>query len=173
MELLCGINTPQSGRVIHAWAGKAPPRVAYLPQHVALLDGTIADNVVFGFDSGDAEKIDQALELACLKQLVSMQPDGTNTRVGADGTQLSGGERQRLALARALYRNPDLLLLDEATSGLDEATETQVLSAVKLARPSMSVVFVTHRHSCLQFADQAISLRINRSGQVAVQEVSA
>jgi ABC-type bacteriocin/lantibiotic exporter with double-glycine peptidase domain len=171
MELLCGIHTPQSGRVVHAWAGGAPPRIAYLPQQVALLDGSIADNVVFGFDGGDAAKIDQALELACLTHLVSMQPGGVNARVGADGAQLSGGERQRLALARALYRNPDLLLLDEATSGLDEATETQVLSAVKQARPAMSVVFVTHRHACLRFADQVIALAMDRSGKGAVQEV--
>lgn len=171
MELLCGIHTPQSGRVVHAWAGGAPPRIAYLPQQVALLDGSIADNVVFGFDGGDAAKIDQALALACLTHLVSMQPEGINARVGADGAQLSGGERQRLALARALYRNPDLLLLDEATSGLDEATETQVLSAVKHARPAMSVVFVTHRHACLRFADQVIALAMDRSCKGAVQEV--
>jgi ABC-type bacteriocin/lantibiotic exporter with double-glycine peptidase domain len=170
MELLCGINTPQSGRVVHAWSGDSAPRIAYLPQQVALLDGSFADNVVFGFDAGDAARIDQALELACLKHLVSMNPEGTNARVGADGAQLSGGERQRLALARALYRHPDLLLLDEATSGLDEATETQVLSAIKHARPKMSVVFVTHRHACLRFADQVISLGIDRSGQGAVLE---
>ncbi len=169
MELLCGINTPQSGSVIHAWSEDRPPRVAYLPQQVALLDGTIADNVVFGFDAGDPAKIDQALELSCLKQMVSMLPLGHSARVGTDGTQLSGGERQRLALARALYRHPDLLLLDEATSGLDEATETQVLSAVKHARPNMSVVFVTHRHACLRFADQVISLGIDRCGSSAVQ----
>ena len=171
MELLCGIHTPQSGRVVHAWSGDVPPRIAYLPQQVALLDGSFADNVVFGLDAGDAAKIDQALELACLKQLVSMNPEGTNARVGADGAQLSGGERQRLALARALYRNPDLLLLDEATSGLDEATETQVLSAIKHARPNMSVIFVTHRHACLRFADQVISLEIDRCGDSAVHEV--
>lgn len=171
MELLCGINTPQSGYVVHAWSGDFPPTVAYLPQQVALLDGSIADNVVFGFDDGDAARIDQVLELTCLKHWVSLQPEGTNARVGADGAQLSGGERQRLALARALYRNPDLLLLDEATSGLDEVTETQVLSSVKQARPSMSVIFVTHRHACLRFADQVVSLERDRRDNGAVQKV--
>lgn len=169
MELLCGINTPQSGLVVHAWSGDSPPRIAYLPQQVALIDRSFAENVVFGFDGGDPARIDEALELACLKHMVSMQPGGQNARVGADGAQLSGGERQRLALARALYRNPDLLLLDEATSGLDEVTETQVLSGIRHARPNMSVIFVTHRHGCLRFADQVISLDVDRRGNSAVQ----
>ena len=163
MELLCGIIKPQSGRVVHGWSRDSPPRIAYLPQQVALIDGSFADNVVFGFDGGDAAKIDQVLDLACLKYIVSTYADGHHARIGADGIQLSGGERQRLALARALYRNPDLLLLDEATSGLDEETETQLLSQIKFARPSMSVIFVTHRPGCLRFADQVISLRTDIS----------
>lgn len=163
MELLCGINKPQSGRVVHGWSGDTPPRVAYLPQQVALIDGSFADNIVFGYDGGDAARIDQVLDLACLKYIVSSYPDGYHARIGADGIQLSGGERQRLALARALYRYPDLLLLDEATSGLDEDTEAQLLSQIKFARPNMSVVFVTHRPGCLRFADQVISLQSDSS----------
>ena len=158
LELLCGINQPQSGKVIHAWSGQDSPNIAYLPQQVALLDGTIAENVVFGFDTGSVERIDEVLELASLTRLIDSLPNGRDARVGAEAAQLSGGERQRLALARALYREPDLLLMDEATSGLDEDTETQVLSRLKQCRPNMSVMFVTHRRGSLSFADHVIEV---------------
>lgn len=158
MELLCGIHVPESGRVTHRWPGGGGPGVAYLPQHVALLDGSVTDNVVFGFDAGDPARIEDALRLACVDDVVAGLDAGVAAPVGADGVRLSGGERQRLALARALYRNPDLLLLDEATSGLDEATETRLLSNLRRERPGMSVVFITHRSGSLCFADRVLHI---------------
>lgn len=158
MELLCGIHVPGSGHVIHAWPAQIRPTIAYLPQHVFLLDGSVADNVCFGFDAGDTARIDTALTLACFDSVVAQLDGGRDAPVGADGVRLSGGERQRLALARALYRNPDLLLIDEATSGLDEATEARLLSNLRRDRPGMSVMFITHRSGSLRFADRVICL---------------
>lgn len=159
MELLCGIQRPESGAVVHAWpaAGEAP-RIAYVPQHVTLLDGTVMDNVVFGFDAGDRERARVALGHAGLFEAVEKLDGGLDARVGAEGSRLSGGERQRLALARALYRRPDLILLDEATSGLDEATESRVLAAMRHAYPDMSLVYITHRKANLRFADAVARL---------------
>jgi ABC-type bacteriocin/lantibiotic exporter with double-glycine peptidase domain len=173
IELLCGVNVPQSGKVVHAWPvrpdGSTSPCLAYLPQHVALLDGSVMDNVVFGFDQGDVERVDEALGLACLDGVVASLPEGRDAQIGADGARLSGGERQRLALARALYRRPDLLLLDEATSGLDEATESRLLSAIREQRPQMSVVYITHRSSNLRFADQVLRLQGGFLSEVSVK----
>ena len=159
MELLCGVHEPQSGNVRHAWPEGSSPSVAYIPQHVALLDDSIEQNVVFGFDGGDRERVDTALRLACLCDVVAGLPGGRDAQASADGASLSGGERQRLALARALYRRPDLLLLDEATSGLDEATEIRLLSQLRSECPTMSVVYITHRISSLGFADRTLRLQ--------------
>lgn len=167
MELLCGIHVPQSGTVRHAWPGVRPPGIAYLPQHVALLDGSVMQNVVFGFDEGDIARVDAALASACLDGVVARLPGGREAPVGADGARLSGGERQRLALARALYRNPDLLLLDEATSGLDEASETRLLSSLRQHRPGLSVVYITHRSGNLRFADRVLRLQDGALQEVA------
>jgi len=162
MELLCGILVPQSGAVVHGWPasvrGRDAPGIAYIPQHVTLLDDSVAENVVFGFDSGEPARVEAALALACLNEVVERLPGGVHTPIGADGSGLSGGERQRLALARALYRRPDLLLLDEATSGLDEATETRLLSGLRRERPDMTVIYITHRSNNLRFADQVVRL---------------
>jgi ABC-type bacteriocin/lantibiotic exporter with double-glycine peptidase domain len=149
--------------VVHTWPDPKGPRLAYLPQQVALLDGTLFENVVFGYDEGDPARVDEALQLACMDDFVDQHPDGRDAQVGANGARLSGGQRQRLAMARALYRRPDLLLLDEATSGLDEDTETRVFSQLRERCPEMSVVYVTHRRGSLRFADQV--LRLN-DGQI-------
>ncbi len=159
MELLCGIHQPQSGHVRHAWPEGSSPTIAYIPQHVALLDDSIEQNVVFGFDDGDGERVDTALRQAGLEEVVARLAGGRQAAAGADGARLSGGERQRLALARALYRRPDLLLLDEATSGLDEASETRLLSRLRSECPAMSVVYITHRSSNLRFADRTVRLQ--------------
>lgn len=162
MELLCGVIQPQAGQVRHYWPDasteNAGPLIAYLPQHVVLLDATVFENVVFGFDSGDGQRVEEALSLACLLDVVNALPDGVHAHIGADGARLSGGQRQRLALARALYRNPDLLLLDEATSGLDEPTESNLLRILREQRPALSVIYITHRSSSLRFADSVIEL---------------
>ncbi len=161
MELLCGIHAPETGRVVHEWprdAESSPLRIAYVPQHVALIDDTVQENVVFGFDEGDPARVRRVLSLANLDEVVAGLEGGCTARVGADGARLSGGERQRLALARALYRQPHLLLLDEATSGLDEATEMRVLAGLREGCPRMSVVFVTHRAGNLRFADRVVRL---------------
>lgn len=172
MELLCGIHPPSTGRVVHRWpAGANPaPRVAYLPQHVALLDDTVHANVVFGFDAGDPARVEEALRLACLKHVVAGLPEREHTPVGADGGRLSGGERQRLALARALYRQPDLLLLDEATSGLDEPTEETLLSGLRAARPGMSVIFITHRPGSRRHADRVLRVAERKVSELAEGE---
>ena len=162
LELMCGISRPQAGQVLHLWpedSARPRPRIAYLPQQASFLDGTAMDNVVFGFDEGDEERAVQALQLAHLPAGGRALPDGLQTQVGAAGSRLSGGERQRLALARVLYREPDLLLLDEATSGLDAQTEERILHAVRRSRPGMSVLFITHRHGSLRHADAIVQLR--------------
>lgn len=88
MELLCGIHQPQSGTVRHSWPSGSAPGIAYIPQHVALLDDSIEQNVVFGFDDGDIQRVDAALRLACLDDTVASLPGGRAAAAGADGARL-------------------------------------------------------------------------------------
>lgn len=162
LELLCGLGHPDAGEVRLQWPHDRDPVVCYVPQHVALLDGSLAENVVFGAGVVDAVRLDAVLEAVALDEVVAGLPEGVATTVGPNGTSLSGGQRQRVALARALYRRPDLLLLDEATSGLDEATEQRVMSAMKQAYPDTAVVFVTHRPGSLALADRVYTLEAGR-----------
>lgn len=161
LELLSGILRPTSGTVQHQWArteAHARPRMAYLPQHVALLDGSIEDNIRFESPDGDEQRLLQVLETVQLRDFVEGLEHGLANPVGADGNRLSGGQRQRLALARALFREPDLLLLDEATSGLDRVTEAAILANIKQQYPNMTVVFITHREENLDYANRVLNL---------------
>jgi ABC-type bacteriocin/lantibiotic exporter with double-glycine peptidase domain len=82
--------------------------------------------------------------------------------LGEHGTQLSGGQRQRIAIARALLRSPALLLLDEATSGLDSQLEEQVLSVVRKALPTSTIVIVSHRLTTVRAADTIFMIQEGR-----------
>lgn len=162
IELLCGFRAPDDGWAGFTWHSDVPPVICYVPQHVALLDGTVAENVAFDAEQLEPSRLARALAVADLVEVVGALPDGASTRVGPNGTALSGGQRQRLAIARALYRAPDFLLLDEATSGLDEATEHRVLDNIQREFPTTSVLLVTHRGSSLSMVRSVLTLEGGR-----------
>jgi ABC-type multidrug transport system fused ATPase/permease subunit len=139
---------------------KWPGAIAYVPQNVTIMNGTIRENVALGFDPDEFtdEYVFEALGHAQLTELVNQLPDGLDTQVGERGTKLSGGQRQRIGIARALFTNPLLLVLDEATSSLDGQTESDFSEAIKSLHGQVTVVLVAHRLSTIRTADQVIYL---------------
>lgn len=151
LDVVAGLQ-PSAGRVVWHTPSGAPPRIAYVPQRAAILDASLRDNVVFGRDAGQDEAVASALAVAQLA--------GRDLALGS--LQLSGGERQRLAIARAVYRQPDLLLLDEATSAMDELTEAALFQALQVALPEVTVIFITHRPTAWRFAQAVWHLQDGR-----------
>lgn len=102
--------------------------------------------------------IDICTQLGIISFIESL-PDGFNTYLGENGATLSGGQRQRIAIARALYRNPEILILDEATSSLDSASEKFVQRTVNLLlKQHKTVIVIAHRLKTVQHADHIIVL---------------
>ncbi|MCW2854597.1 MAG: ABC-type bacteriocin/lantibiotic exporter with N-terminal double-glycine peptidase domain [Marmoricola sp.] len=127
-----------------------------------LFDGTIAENIAFGEDEVDLDRVVRAARAATADEFVRRMPLSYQTRVGERGTRLSGGERQRICVARALYRDPAVLLLDEATSALDAESEQALQDSLRGALADRTVFVVAHRLSTVRDADQIVVLDAGR-----------
>ena len=129
---------------------------AHVPQLIQLLDGTVVQNVAFGVEEEavDHDRVQEAVAVAQLAELVASLPSGLQTPVGQNGIQLSGGQRQRIALARAFYRRARFLLLDEATSALDNRTESEVVQALDQVGRRCTTVIIAHRLATVARCDR-------------------
>lgn len=121
--------------------------VGYVPQNVFLADSSIRDNVAFGEDKTTVKDEDvwKALEEAQLADYVRTLPEGLDTQVGERGIKFSGGQRQRVAIARVMYKNPEIIVFDEATSALDNDTEKAVMESIDSLSGTKTLIIVAHR----------------------------
>ncbi|MDQ8730252.1 ABC transporter ATP-binding protein [Bradyrhizobium sp. LHD-71] len=140
-------------------------RIGVVPQDVMLLNDSLATNIVLGREL-DAQRLRRATERAAILDFIQGLPEGFDTRVGERGLKLSGGERQRIAIARALYADPEILFLDEASSALDDTTEREIMDNVRALAAEVTVVAITHRTGVIRSEDMIIRLA---SGQAARQ----
>jgi ABC-type multidrug transport system fused ATPase/permease subunit len=164
IDIALGIIKPDHGDVIISGLvpleaiNKWPGAIAYVPQDVQIIDGSIKDNVALGFSK--IEQIDSlindALEIAQLNNLLSEKKSDLNLQVGERGVKLSGGQRQRLGIARALYLKPKLIVFDEATSSLDGQTEEDISEAIFNLRGEVTVILIAHRLSTVKNADKIV-----------------
>ena len=166
VDVLLGILQPDVGfvkigglapsEVISKWPGA----ISYVPQDVAITQGTIRQNVALGFDeeSQNDEWIHRVLKLAQLEDFVESLPNGLDTLMSERGGNISGGQRQRLGIARALFTNPRILVLDEATSALDGETEFAISTAISSLKGNTTVVVIAHRLASVRNCDEVLYL---------------
>jgi ABC-type multidrug transport system fused ATPase/permease subunit len=131
-------------------------KIGMVSQDMYLLDDTIKANIALGVktDKIDNFKIDQLIKSCKLESLIARNKYGINKIIGTRGIILSGGEKQKIALARALYNDPDLLILDEPTSSLDEKDEKEFISIIKNFQRKKTIIIITHNLNIIENDDQ-------------------
>lgn len=143
--------------------------VSVVPQKIDLFSGNVVDNIAVGDFNPDMVRIIEVCNKLGMMQFIEQLPNGFNTYLGENGATLSGGQQQRIAIARALYRDPQILLLDEATSSLDSIAESSVQDTIRLLkREHKTIIIIAHRLSTLRFADRIIVLEKGKVTQDGV-----
>jgi len=174
VDILLGVIEPSTGSVAISGVSPAaaikkwPGAIAYVPQDVLIIDGTIRENLALGYlpESVTDAQLWQVLKMAQLFDYVKRLERGLDTEVGERGTKMSGGQRQRLGIARALITQPKLLVLDEATSALDGITELGISEAIRELEGSVTVVLIAHRLSTVSGAKKVVYLN---TGQIIIE----
>ena len=130
--------------------------IGYISQNVFISDDTVTRNIAFGKKDSEInfENVLNASKLANIHDHIMNLPNEYSTYLGKAGSSLSGGQKQRIAIARALYKNPQIVIFDEATSQLDVPTERQVFESIKSIKNKITVIIITHRVSILKDCDE-------------------
>lgn len=145
--------------------------ISSVPQQLELFAGNVVENIALGELAPDMERILAICKSLGLMDFIEQLPAGFTTYLGENGAQLSGGQKQRLAIARALYHDPEILILDEATSSLDSQSESYVQTTIQnLKEQGKTILVIAHRLSTVINADQLVVLS---RGQVVEQGTHA
>ena len=135
----------------------------YLPQRVALFDGTIAENIARFQKDFDPEMVVAAAKRSGAHETIVKLKEGYNTRVSANGGQLSGGQIQRIGLARAMFGDPVALVLDEPNSNLDNEGSVAVNTAIRdFKNQEKIVILMAHRPAALSECDCLLVLEAGK-----------
>ena len=130
-----------------------------MPQRIDLFAGHVVENIAVGDFHPDMKKIIRICSGLGILEFIEKLPNGFNTYLGENGATLSGGQKQRIAIARAMYKDPEILILDEATSSLDSASEKYVRKMIGILREQKkTVILIAHRLSTVFQADKIVVL---------------
>ena len=141
--------------------------VSVVPQQIDLFSGNVIDNIALGEDIPNMQRIIDITKKLGILEFIEKLPNGFQTYLGENGSQLSGGQKQRIAIARALYKNPEILILDEATSALDTESEQIIQRTLdEFKAQGKTMIVIAHRLSTIAHAD---TILVMKEGKVIEQ----
>ncbi|MDP3396791.1 MAG: ABC transporter ATP-binding protein [Methanoregula sp.] len=131
-------------------------KIGFVSQDSYIFNASILENVCYGSDEKSLERAMEAARIANAHEFICSLPKGYDTELGERGVKISGGQKQRIALARAIYRNPEILILDEATSSLDSESEKIIQDSIDKIKQKFTILAIAHRLSTIENADLVI-----------------
>jgi ABC-type bacteriocin/lantibiotic exporter with double-glycine peptidase domain len=166
LNILLGFIRPGKGEVLVNGAIRQQQelktywsRMAYVKQQPFIIHDSLLVNITLDEQHYDQRRLQKAIHLTGLPELIDKLPGGLAAVITENGRNISGGERQRIALARAIYKDPDVFLLDEPFSELDEASEERLLDAFReMAGEGKLIIMITHSVRSLDWCSRTLSL---------------
>ena len=141
-------------------------KVSIALQKPEIFSTTIAENIAWGDDSADIEKIRQAADIAQATEFIDNRTDGIDTQVSQGGHSLSGGQKQRVAISRAVLKNSEILIFDDATSALDLKTEADLYSELSVKKYDVTRIIIAQRIASVKNADRIVIMDNGRLADV-------
>ncbi|MEG1143388.1 MAG: ABC transporter ATP-binding protein [Bacilli bacterium] len=132
-------------------------KIGYVPQKAFLFKGSIGFNVSYG-SKYNKDNIIKSLKVAQAFDFVSKMKNKEKSLVSQSGNNLSGGQKQRLAIARAIYRNPEIYVFDDSFSALDYKTDATLRGDLKKYTSNATSIIVAQRIGTIMNADKIIVL---------------
>jgi subfamily B ATP-binding cassette protein MsbA len=132
--------------------------ISIVTQRVYIMNDTVAKNVAYGLEV-DNQKVKECLKQANAWDFIEELENDIETNINEFGTNLSGGQRQRIAIARAIYREPQVLIFDEATSALDTKSEKKITQALENISKDKITFIIAHRLNTIESADKIVVLK--------------
>ena len=136
------------------------PVVSYIPQHVYLFSGSVAENIAMSLQFENS-KVIETLKQVDLWETFKLR-DGTATQVGESGVRLSGGQMHRIGIARALYRNAQIIIMDEPTASLDVSTAKVILDELVELSKGKTLIVISHQEELLDMCDMIYKIENHR-----------
>ncbi len=137
-------------------------KLGFVPQKAVMFSGTVSSNVSYGKNPNNPgnipDEVKNAVEIAQGTEFVEKMPDTYNSQIAQGGTNISGGQKQRLAIARAVYRKPEILIFDDSFSALDYKTDRILRSTLKKETSDTTTLIVAQRIGTIKDADKIIVL---------------
>lgn len=163
LDLLLGIIEPDEGEIIIDEIGLSAELLqayrqnfSYVPQKIYFLEDSLESNILFGASEiSNKEALTEAVEGACLHDLIDGFPEGLSLQISDFNQMVSGGQKQSIGIARALYRGGEILILDEATSGMDKRLENKIYDTIFKSKFS-TYICVTHNLELLEKFDEVV-----------------
>ena len=140
--------------------------IGYVSQEIFMFDGSVTDNIAYPPSNNNLDDIILAAKQSQAHEFIEKLPNGYDTFIGERGQKLSVGQKQRIAIARALYKNPQILIFDEATSAVDNETELLLQKALNEIAKERTTIVIAHRLSTIRNADTTIVIDQNNISEM-------